>query len=370
MLTIKSDRNALLDPLQAVTGIVERRHTLPILSNVLIETSNDYTTFTTSDLEVQIKTQAKVVGANAGESITVGARKFQDILRSLPDTGEITLDAKDSRLQLKAGKSRFNLQTLPAADFPKLSETGESITSFAIQQSVLRALVEKVQFAMAHQDIRYYLNGLLMAVDGNSLVMVATDGHRLSFSSAAITLNFNKCEAIIPRKTVGELAKLLAANGEEKTVSVSLRSNQVKFNIGDTELISKVIDGKFPDYGKVIPVGYSKVIRLNRQTLQQALQRAAILSNDKIRGVRLVVTKDNLSMSCTNNEQEEAQEELAIDYNSDPLDIGFNVAYILDALNHLTSEEVDWSFGDSNSSSLFTIPGDADFKYVIMPMRI
>ncbi len=370
MLSLKTDRNTLLDPLQTVTGIVERRHTLPILSNVLIETFNDHTAFTTSDLEVQIRTRANTVGGEVGDNITVGARKFQDILRSLPEATAVALETKDNRMQLRAGKSRFNLQTLPASDFPKLSETGEALTSFAVKCDALRSALEKVQFAMAHQDIRYYLNGMLLAADGSTLTLVATDGHRLSYARTTINLNFNQCEAIVPRKTVGELLKLLATGSTETTVSVSLRSNQVKFNVGDTELISKVIDGKFPDYTKVVPSGYSKQFRISRAPLQQALQRAAILSNDKIRGVRIVLTKDNLSMSCTNNEQEEAQEELAVDYAGEPLDIGFNVSYLLDVLNHLSCDEIDWAFGDANSSALITIPGDEDFKYVVMPMRI
>jgi DNA polymerase III subunit beta len=369
MLSLKSDRNTLLEPLQAVTGIVERRHTLPILSNVLIETFNDHTALTASDLEIQIKTHTKVA-APAGESVTVGARKLQEILRSLPEGADVVLDTKENRLQLKAGKSRFNLQTLPAADFPRLAETGEAITSFAIKQSLLKSLLAKVQFAMAHQDIRYYLNGMLLAVDGNALTVVATDGHRLSCARASINLNFNKCEVIVPRKTIGELLKLLASGADERTVSVSIRTNQVKFNVGETELISKVIDGKFPDYGKVIPTGYTRTLRLDRLAIQQALQRAAILSNEKVRGLRVVLTKDNLSLSCTNNEQEEAQEELPVEYDGDPLDIGFNVSYLLDVMNYADTEHIDWSFGDSNSSGLITLPGDEDFKYVVMPMRI
>jgi DNA polymerase III subunit beta len=368
MLNIKTERNALLGPLQRVVGIVERRHTLPILSNVLVESLPESLTLTTTDLEVQIRTTAHIQAS--GEAETVSARKLVDILRSLPDAAALTLEGKDGRLQVKAGKTRFSLQTLPAADFPKLADAGESIAALEVKQGAFRQQLENVQFAMAHQDIRYYLNGMLLAVSEGRLVTVATDGHRLSFSSSAIDSGDTKCEVILPRKTVGELIKLLGEGEADRGVRIDLKANQARFEVGETELVSKLIDGKFPDYTKVVPSGYTKRIRLDRVQLLQALNRAAILSNEKIRGVRILLTKDNLNIICTNNEQEEAQEELAIEYASDPIDIGFNVNYLLDLLNHSDAKEIDWSFGDANSSTLLTIPGNEDFKYVVMPMRI
>lgn len=370
MITIKTSRNALLTPLQKVAGIVERRHTLPILSNVLIDGQSGQASLMATDLEVQIRTNADLQLKEPSERITIGAKKLLDILRSLPDTADVVLDGKDSRLTLKAGKSRFVLQTLPAADFPKLAETGDAVASFSLNRKTFKAQLEKVQYAMANQDIRYYLNGMLISVDSGKVRAVATDGHRLSFAQSDMAGNESKAEAILPRKTVAELIKLLDDGDSGGDVHVTLKSNQVRFDLGNTELSSKLIDGKFPDYTKVIPTGYTKHITLNRVELQQALNRAAILSNEKIRGVRVVLTKDVMNIICSNNEQEEAQEELAIAYDGEPLDVGFNVTYLLDVLNHTDVPEIVWSFGDANSSSLVTVPGDENFKYVVMPMRI
>ena len=370
MITIKTSRNALLIPLQKVAGIVERRHTLAILSNVLIESHDGKANLTATDLEVQIRTGADIQLKDENQSVTIAAKKLLDILRSLPDDADIVLDGKDSRLTLKAGKSRFSLQTLPAADFPKLADSGDELISFNLNRKTFKAQLEKVQYAMANQDIRYYLNGMLLSVADAHVTAVATDGHRLSFAVSQMEGGDSKAEVILPRKTVAELIKLLDDGDADGSVKVTVRTNQVKFDLGHAELSSKLIDGKFPDYTKVIPIGYSKHITLNRIRLQQALNRAAILSNEKIRGVRVVLTKDSMNVVCSNNEQEEAQEELAIDYDGEPLDVGFNVTYLLDVLNHTDTEDVVWSFGDANSSSLITVPGDEQFKYVVMPMRI
>lgn len=370
MITINTSRNSLLIPLQKVAGIVERRHTLPILSNVLIENHSGKASITATDLEVQIRTVTDIQLIDETQTVTIAAKKLLDILRSLPDDANVVLDGKDSRLTLKAGKSRFLLQTLPAADFPKLAESGDELTSFSLNRKTFKAQLEKVQYAMANQDIRYYLNGMLLSVANGGVTTVATDGHRLSFALSKMAGGDTKAEVILPRKTVAELIKLLDDGDADGSVNVILRNNQVKFDLGHAQLSSKLIDGKFPDYTKVIPAGYSKHITLNRIRLQQALNRAAILSNEKIRGVRVVLTKDSMNVVCSNNEQEEAQEELAIAYDGEPLDVGFNVTYLLDVLNHTDTEDVVWSFGDANSSSLITVPGDEQFKYVVMPMRI
>ncbi|MGH8762809.1 MAG: DNA polymerase III subunit beta [Nitrosospira sp.] len=369
MKLIEADKDTLLKPLQTVTGIVERRHTLPILSNVLIERKDAEISFIATDLEIQITTSVQdITGVSEGHSVTVAAKKLQDILRALPDKVQVTLDTDESRLQGKAGKSRFNLQTLPVEDFPKFPENTESQAKITIKQKELKHLLFLVQYAMAQQDIRYYLNGLLLLVEENHLKVVATDGHRLAFALLALDAPQEKREVILPRKVVLELAKQL--NDSEELVTVELLQNQVRFAFSNVVLISKVVDGKFPDYNRVIPTGYQKKFDVNRLLLLQTLQRASILSNEKFRGARLILTTGNLRIVCNNSEQEEAQEELEVQYDGEALDIGFNVTYLLDVLNNLTSETVRCSFGDANSSALITIPGNDDFKYVVMPMRI
>jgi DNA polymerase-3 subunit beta len=369
MIIIKTKREELLEPLQAVIGIVERRHTLPILSNVLIEAEGQEAFFTATDLEVQVRTKTILAAPGEKHSITLSARKLHDILRSLPNEAAVTLETQDNRLTVKAGKSRFNLQTLAGQDFPRVAQTGDSGIALTLPQKTLKALLERVQFAMAQQDVRYYLNGTLLSVNGSQLTVVATDGHRLSYTTEALGQKFEHTDVILPRKTVSELIKLLAPTDEP--VSITIRPTQATFVFGAIELLSKVIDGKFPDYTRVIPSAYTKHVTLPRIDLLQALQRAAILSNEKIRGVRLLLSKNNLAIVCTNNEQEEAQEDLDVQYSQEPIDIGFNIAYLLDVLNHLTIDSVQCSFGDANSSMLITVPGSQDnFKYVVMPMRI
>jgi DNA polymerase-3 subunit beta len=367
MLKIKASNEKLLGPLQQVTGIVERRHTLPILSNVLITAGGGHVDFLATDLEVQITARADLDGTAEG-SVTVGARKLYDILRALPEDAELSLEAKENRMTVKAGKSRFNLQTLAAADFPKMVEAKDASRTLTLPQKALKQALGLVQFAMAVQDIRYYLNGVLFSVDKNTLRVVATDGHRLSFASQDLGSDHGNVEAILPRKTVIELIKLLGDTDDP--VSIAMGSNQVRFAFGGIEIVSKIVEGKFPDYQKVIPASHKNQVSLDRVTLAQSLNRAAILSNEKIRGVRLVFTKNALSIICTNNEQEEAEEGLAIDYDGDPLDIGFNISYLLDVLNHVGSDSVTVTMGDSNSSALIQMPGRDDFKYVVMPMRI
>ena len=367
MLKIKATNQALLGPLQQVTGIVERRHTLPILSNVLIHTQGGDVDFIATDLEVQITSRA-ALGGNAEGAVTVGARKLYDILRALPEDAEVALESKESRMTVRAGKSRFNLQTLPAGDFPRMVEAKDTAKTLTLPQKALKHALGLVQFAMAVQDIRYYLNGVLFSVDKNTLRVVATDGHRLSFTAEALEGSHESVEAILPRKTVLELIKLLSDTDDPVTLSIG--ANQVRFAFGAIEIVSKIVEGKFPDYQKVIPTSHANRVSIERAVLAQSLNRAAILSNEKIRGVRLVFTKNALSIICTNNEQEEAEEGLAIDYDGDPLDIGFNISYLLDVLNHVDSETVTLTMGDSNSSALVQIPGRDDFKYVVMPMRI
>lgn len=361
------ERDALLEPLQAVSGIVERRHTLPILANVLIEPKDGALELTATDLEMQISARSE--GAfKAGTATTVSARKLQDLLRALPEDSTLNLDVAGSRMTLRAGRSRFNLQTLPAGDYPRIALGQEKLQTLALPQKALRGLFRLVEFAMAQQDIRYYLNGLLLVIDRGSLQAVATDGHRLSWASLAVDGDYTRQEVILPRKTVLELGKLLA--DVEDPVSIDVLANQVRFRFGNVELVSKVVDGKFPDFNRVIPVGQTKHITLDRQVLGAALQRAAILSNEKFRGVRLVLGEGKLRIICSNSEQEEAEEELEVDYRGEALDIGFNINYLAGVLQNIDSAEVVVAFSDANSSALVTMPGRDDYKYVVMPMRI
>lgn len=323
---------------------------------------------TATDLEMQIS--LTMDGPAGGElSTTVSARKLLDICRALPENAEIDLTTTDSRLQVKAGRSRFNLQTLPAADYPVMTKAvGTATTVISVSQGLLKRLFKQVEFAMAQQDIRYYLNGLLFEVNANRLNVVGTDGHRLSFTSAELNQNYEKQELILPRKTVIELVKLLEDGDDE--VSIEIVPGQVNFSFGDIRLITKVIDGKFPDYNRVIPTGHQNVLTIDRTTVLLSMQRASILSNEKYRGIRLVLGNNSLRLISTNSEQEEAEEELEVAYSGDALDIGFNVTYMIDVLDNVSTDQVLFSFADANSSCLVTVPEDDDYKYVVMPMRI
>jgi DNA polymerase-3 subunit beta len=360
-------RDALLKPLQAVSGIVERRQTLPILANVLLEQKDGRLFVTATDLEMQITANSELAGKQ-DQSVTVGARKLQDLLRALPEDSSLNMDTAAGKMTVRAGRSRFNLQTLPAADYPRIGLSKEQLQTITLPQREFKGLLKLAEFAMAQQDIRYYLNGMLLVIDKDSLQAVATDGHRLSYASIAVAGNYSRQEVILPRKTVLELSKLL--DDSDATVTIDLLANQVRFRFSNIELVSKVVDGKFPDYNRVIPSGHPKQIELSRPDLLQALQRAAILSNEKFRGVRLVLGTDQLKIICTNSEQEEAEEEMEIGYKGDPLDIGFNITYLLDVLHNLSADRVILALGDANSSALVTIPERSDYKYVVMPMRI
>ncbi len=368
MVLVKAKRDDLLGPLSAVSGIIERRHTLPILSNVLVERGAGALAFLATDIEIQITARSSVELAGEARPLTVGARKLVDILRALPEGAEVTLQPQDKRLLLRAGKSRFVLQTLPAEDFPRLAKPAGEVVRFALKQKALRRLLGLVQYAMAQQDIRYYLNGLLMLVEERQLKLVATDGHRLAYASMALEAQLPRQEVIVPRKTVLELAKLLGDSDDE--VRVELSATQAAFSFGAVDLVSKLVDGKFPDYTRVIPTAHKNKLLIERELLRQALLRAAILSNEKFRGVRWVLTDGSLKIVSSNAEQEEAEETLEVSYAGDALDIGFNVNYLLDVLNNVAAGQVECSFGDSASSALLCFPTEAEFKYVVMPMRI
>jgi DNA polymerase-3 subunit beta len=368
MQLVKTQRDTLLRPLQVVSGIVERRHTLPILANILIRKDGEKVSFLSTDIEVQITTHADVGSGSEVTATTVAARKLLDILRALPEGNDVSLTLSNKRMTVQAGKSRFALQTLAAEEFPTVAQAEHYNAAFSLPQKTLKHLFNMVHFAMAQQDIRYYLNGMLLVVEGAHVIAVATDGHRLAFCQVQTEQEFARQEVIIPRKTILELQRLL--DDSDEPVEVKIAANQVKLTFSNIELISKLVEGKFPDYARVIPKGYRNNVTIDREQLLRSLQRAAIMTSDKFKGVRCVLAPGSMKISSTNADQEEAVEEIEIDYGGDSIDIGFNVTYLLDVLNNLKCDNINIALGDANSSALITIPDNADFKYVVMPMRI
>ena len=368
MIVLKATQDKVLAVLQSVSGIVERRHTLPILANVLIRKTGNALQLTTSDLEIQIRTTAELGGDTGDFTTTVGARKLIDILRTMPSDQTVSLESQQSKLILKGGKSRFTLQSLPAEDFPLVQESAAFGPVFAVPQKTLKDLLGQVSFAMAVQDIRYYLNGILFVAEGKKLTLVATDGHRLAFSSADLEVEVPKQEVILPRKTVLELQRLLSdADG---AIEMQFAGNQAKFSFGGMEFVTKLVEGKFPDYNRVIPRNHHNIITLGRAPLLASLQRTAIMTSEKFKGVRLNIEPGSLRVASNNAEQEEAQDELDIDYGGDNIEIGFNVTYLLDVLANKGQDMVKLELADGNSSVEFGIPDNPHFKYVVMPMRI
>ena len=369
MIVLKATQDKVLAVLQSVAGIVERRHTVPILANVLIRKTGNALQLTTSDLEIQIRTTAELGGDVGDFTTTVGARKLIDILKTMPGDQTVSLESSQAKLILKGGKSRFTLQTLPAEDFPLVQESAQFGPAFSVPQKVLKNLLSQVSFAMAVQDIRYYLNGILFVAEGQTLSLVATDGHRLAFASAELDGDVGpKQEVILPRKTVLELQRLLSdADG---AIEIQFANNQAKFGFGGMEFVTKLVEGKFPDYNRVIPRNHQQHITLGRAPLLACLQRTAIMTSDKFKGVRLNVEPGCLRVASSNAEQEEAVDELDIDYGGEPIEIGFNVTYLIDVLANMGQDMVEIALQDANSSVLFQLPGQQSFQYVVMPMRI
>ncbi|MDN3919122.1 DNA polymerase III subunit beta [Roseateles violae] len=374
MIVLKATQDKVLSALQAVAGIVERRHTLPILANVLIRKSGGMLELTTSDLEIQVRTSAELGGDEGNFSTTVGARKLIDILRSMPADQTVSLTANASKLTLQGGKSRFTLQTLPADDFPLVQEAADFGPAFSVPQKTLKALINQVHFAMAVHDIRYYLNGILFVAEGKSLTLVATDGHRLALAQAQLETEIPKQEVILPRKTVLELMRLLKDGGkneeDDQPIEMRFAGNQAKFSFSGMEFVTKLVEGKFPDYNRVIPKNHKFNVTLGRAPLLASLQRAAILTSEKFKAVRLSFEPGLLSIASSNAEQEEAKEEIEIDYGGDVIETGFNVTYLMDALQNMSQDMVSIDLNDSAASALITIPEQTGFKYVVMPMRI
>jgi DNA polymerase-3 subunit beta len=368
MIVLKASQENIVAALQSVVGIVERRHTLPILANVMIQKTPHAIQLTSSDLEIQIRTEADLGGDNSNFTTTVGARKLMDILRSMPNDQMVSLESQQNKLILKSGKSRFTLQTLPAEDFPLVQESPNFGPMFSVPQKTLKELLHQVSFAMAVHDIRYYLNGILFVAEGKQLSLVATDGHRLAYTSATLEVEVPKQEVILPRKTVLELLRLLS--DKEGMIDMQFANNQAKFKFEGKEFVTKLVEGKFPDYNRVIPKNHKNAVTLGRLSLLNTLQRTAILTSDKFKGVRINLDIGVLRVAASNAEQEEAIDEIEIDYVGDSIEIGFNVTYLIDVLTNMSQDMVRMDLADSNSSVLVTMAENPSFKYVVMPMRI
>jgi DNA polymerase-3 subunit beta len=365
-MKLTAEREKLLSPLQAVMGVVERRQTMPVLANVLLGVRQGRVAITATDLEVEMVASTDVAMQETGD-ITVPGRKFLDILRALPEKAAVTLSLEGEKVVIKAARSRFSLATLPAVEFP-LVEDINSQQTLQISRKELSRLLEKTHFSMAQQDVRYYLNGMLLEIDGQALRAVATDGHRLALCETELSARAKSPQqVIVPRKGVLELQRVLT---DEGICGLAIGTNHVRAQIGDVRFTSKLIDGRFPEYSRVIPAAAANSIRADRDVLRQALQRTAILSNEKYRGIRITVKKNLLTVQAHNPEQEEAEEEIEVAYEGNDLEVGFNVNYLLDALSAIDGQEVELGLTDSNSSCLIRSPGDTTARYVVMPMRL
>ena len=365
-MKISAEREKILGPLQTVIGVVERRQTMPILANVLLSAKNNRLSVTATDLEVEL-VAAGDVDVQQGGDITVPGRKFVDICRALPDGVTISVSGEGDKVTVKAGRSRFTLSSLPTSDFPSVEEINSQQT-LQLPQADFRRLLDKTHFSMAQQDVRYYLNGMLLEVDGTILRAVATDGHRLALCEIELPTKAKVAQqVIIPRKGVLELQRILGAEG---MVDLAIGTNHVRAQIGDVRFTSKLIDGRFPEYSRVIPAQPARQLHADRDLLRASLQRTAILANEKYRGIRLALKKNTLTVQAHNPEQEEAEEEIEVSYSGDDIEVGFNVNYLLDALAAIDGGKVTIGLTDANSSCLVQAPESAASRYVVMPMRL
>ncbi len=364
-------RENLLQPLQSISGAVEKRQTLPILSHIFVDVSEQgELTLIGTDLEVEIKLTLPLDEASESGKTTIPARKFFDLSKALPDQSSIKLLVDNNRATIRSGKSRFSLSTLPAEEFPRVDEISEVAVIDELSQLILKNLLQKSQFSMAMQDVRYYLNGLLMELEGNELRLVATDGHRLAFCRRTLEQDHGeKKQVIIPRKAIQELMRLLS--DEDDPVRLVLGSNHLQVVLGELTLTTKLIDGRFPDYQRVIPREGERTLITDNEAFRRAISRVSILSNEKYRGIRMVMSESSVTIHATNPEQEEAEEELTVQYSGEPMEIGFNSAYMMDAFSVIDDNEVTIYFIDENSSSLIhTHSGEEEYKFVVMPMRL
>jgi DNA polymerase-3 subunit beta len=366
-MNITLERESILRPLQAVGSVVERRQTLPILSNILFSLDKGKLVLTGTDLEVEMVAQVDVDSSDSGD-ITLPARKFIDICRALPENASLDLVIDQDKAVIRSGRSRFTLATMPAAEFPNIDPI-DSPLEFSVSQHQLKKLIEQTQFSMAQQDVRYYLNGLMLELNNNLLRAVATDGHRLAVCEVEADLPIKDSrQVILPRKGITELMRLL--EDSETAVRVQLGENHVRIELPDISFTSKLIDGKFPDYQQVIPNNPQKIVKCERQSLYDAFHRASVLSNEKYRGMRISLSANQLKATVHNPEQEEAEEEIEVQYSGDEFEIGFNVSYFLDALSAIKSNGVSIGMIDANHSCLIQGEDDASSRYVIMPMRL
>lgn len=367
-MKIKVKREELLRPLQIVNSVVERRQTLPILANTLLKTDAGQLTLIGTDLEVEMVVSSVIDSAEKGE-VTLPARKLLDICRTLPEGAEITLETEGDQVRLLSGRSRFRLATLPVSDYPSLEDMAVVRTVKATEGN-LKRLIERTHFAMAQQDVRYYLNGLMLEIRDNKIRAVATDGHRLALNECEASVGGKEAQQIIvPRKGVVELQRLLEDSGGD--VDLELGTNHLRVKVRDISMTTKLIDGRFPDYERVLPQQCDKQVVVNRDLLRDALTRTSILSNEKYRGVRFNIDEGILRAQAHNPEQEEAEEEVEVNYAGSAIEIGFNAGYVLDALNVINTEQITIELSDPNSSCLITPHEDENGgKYVVMPMRL
>lgn len=361
-------RDALLKPLQLVAGVVERRQTMPVLANVLLVLEDDHLSLTGTDLEVEIVGRVKVEQVAETGEITVPAKKFLDICKNLPEGSTIDFTLEDQKVNVFCGKSRFNLSTLPASEFPAV-ESGADDLVFNTQQKEIKRLIERTGFAMAQQDVRYYLNGMLWELRSGSLRAVATDGHRLAMCTRTVNVEYDDVkQAILPRKGVVELSRLLT--DPDGSVQLVLGATHIRAHTADFTFTSKLVDGKFPDYERVLPRNGDKIVMGEREALRQAFTRTAILANEKYRGVRFVLTSGMLTVTANNPEQEEAEEQITVEYEGGDLEVGFNVSYLQDVSSVIDSAQMKMTLSDTNSSVLIEDPENTDSVYVVMPMRL
>ncbi len=360
-------REVLLQPLSQVIGVVERRQTLPVLANFLLAARNGVLTVTGTDMEVELISSVSADVSQEGE-ITVPARKLLDIVKALPDGANISCSVSDDKAKISAGRSRFTLSTLPASEFPATDQV-ETLENIDVSEASLKKMMDKTSFAMANQDVRYYLNGLLFDFNDQQLRAIATDGHRLAICDLESSIDISDDrQLIVPRKGVMELSRMLS--GDADSVTLAIGRNHIRLVKGDTTFTSKLIDGRFPDYKAVVPVGADKQMLVDKATFIQALQRAAILSNEKYKGVRLEAAGSTIKIIAHNPLHEEAVEEVEAELNFDRLAVGFNVTYLLDALMAIDTEQVSLELKDANSSCLVSAPDSDVNRHVVMPLKL
>lgn len=367
MLNFTIDREQILKPLQQVAGSLSGRPTLPILGNLLMQVSDNTLALTATDLEVEMVARVALHQAHASGAITVPARKFFDICRGLPDKSAITVSQEEGRILIRSGRSRFSLATLPASDFPNLDDWHVDV-EFSLTHATLKRLIETTQFSMAHQDVRYYLNGMLLETDGREIRTVATDGHRLALCTMPIAEPLKQYAIIVPRKGVSELARLVGDN--DTPLHIQIGAGNIRVQVDNYLFTSKLVDGRFPDYRRVLPRNPDKLLSAQCDLLKQAFMRAAILSNEKMRGIRLLIAHNQLTITANNPEQEEAEEIVDVVYQGEGIEIGFNVSYVLDVLNALKCEQVHLRLTDSVSSVQIEDATGESAVYVVMPMRL